>query len=63
MVIVPPELPYRAQKKITDFLFSGALNGALNSNLLKDQIDVAHLAYVSLTGSSAWNRNRQSFCL
>lgn len=36
-------------ERIMDFLFSGALNGPLNSNFLKEQIYVAHPAYVFLT--------------
>lgn len=32
-----------------DFLFSGALNGPLNSNFLNEQIYVAYPAYAFLT--------------
>ena len=36
-------------ERIMDFLFSGALNGPLNSNFLKEQIYVVYPAYVFLT--------------
>lgn len=42
-------------ERITDFLFSGALNGPLNSNFLKEQIYVAHPACFPDTAGSIRN--------
>lgn len=55
MDITPPQLPCKVQKKIMDFLFSGALNGPLNSNFLKEQIYVIYPEYAFLTAQSIYN--------
>lgn len=38
----------QSTKRIVDFLFSGALNGPLKSNFLKEQLYMAYPAYVFL---------------
>lgn len=54
MDIIQPSTAMQSRKKIMDFLFSGALNGSLNSNFLKEQIYVVYPVYIFLTVQSRY---------